>query len=92
MLLIVLAHLLDLATFALAANRLGIEGEGKPLARYAYHHAGLLGVIGLKVGGIAFVVWVIAGVTDSPGRSVAVGIIAALGVLGAATNLYALSR
>lgn len=88
---IVLAHLADLVTFLAAASVLPIEGEGNPLARYAYSHAGPWGVVALKVAGIALVLWVLNGVADSTGKSIAVGVIAAMGLLGAATNLGALA-
>ena len=88
---ILLAHALDLATFFLAASTYGIGGEGNPLARWAYSLAGYPGVAAFKVAGVAFVIYFLSGFPDTTGKSVAIGIIAGLGILGALSNLYAYS-
>jgi hypothetical protein len=90
--LILIAHALDLLTFIPAVGMYGIGGEGNPLARFAYDTAGLPGVMALKVTGVALALWMLAGVTDSPAKGIAIAIVAAFGFLGAASNLYAITR
>jgi uncharacterized membrane protein len=90
MLPIVLANLADLLTFICAASVLPIEGEGNPLARFAYARAGMLGVVGLKAVGVAVILAVLAGLGDSTGKSIAVGVLVALPLVGALTNTAAI--
>lgn len=88
---ILIAHSLDLVTFFLAAGTYGIGGEANPLARWAFALAGYPGIVALKVAGVGFVLYFLAGFPDTFGKSVAIGIIAGLGILGALSNLYAYS-
>jgi hypothetical protein len=86
---IILANFADLATFICAASVLPIEGEGNPLARWAYIHHGLLGVVALKLVGVTVVVGVLSGVADSPGKAIVASILVALPLIGALTNTAA---
>ena len=91
MIAIIVAHILDLVTFFGAVSIYGINGEANPLARAAYNSAGLPGVVFLKVAGIAIALSVISGLPESTGKTVGIVVIAAMGLLGAATNAYAIA-
>ena len=90
MIAILVAHSLDLLTFIPAVAVYGIDGEGNPLARIAYNAGGLWGVVALKLAGLSVVFAVLSGLPDSTGRSIAIAVIAGMGLLGACTNIGAL--
>ena len=87
--LIILANLADLLTFLCAASVLGLGGEANPIARLVYAHAGLLGIIGLKTGGIALVLALLH-VLSAPAPSWAIGLFVALPLFGAVMNTAAI--
>jgi threonine/homoserine efflux transporter RhtA len=61
--LVVVAPLLDLATFFPAIARVGIGAESNPLARALYQWDGPLGLAALKVAAIAILLLVLVRVT-----------------------------
>ena len=88
-LLIIFANLADLLTFACAASVLPISGEINPLARWLYVHGGLLAVIGLKIVGLAVILWVLSGIHDAGIRTFVVAGLVAIPLFGALTNTAA---
>lgn len=92
MITILIANLLDLATFLMAASMLPIEGEGNPLARVLYSNFGIPGILILKLAGLAVIALVLSGIAPSPGRTVAVVILVFLPLFGAFTNVYAVMQ
>lgn len=90
------AQALDLATFAAAVGRYGIGGEVNPVMASAYQALGLWGVAGVKAAGLLLVLLVVHAIDGaSPGSWVGPAVLAftiLVGLLGAATNLWALAQ
>jgi threonine/homoserine efflux transporter RhtA len=87
--LVVVAQLLDLATFVPAVARVGIGAESNPFARTLYQSAGPLGPAALKVTAIAIMLLALVRVARRfPTRLVAsAAVLAGIGLAGAASNL-----
>ena len=92
MLAILLANAADLISFLAAASVLPITGESNPIARSLYVSFGPMGIVLLKLAGLAIIAVTLAPIPPSPGRSVAVAVLVVLPLLGAATNVLALAR
>ena len=92
MIAILLANGIDLATFLVTASILPITGESNPLARSLYVSFGPLGIVALKLAGLAIIAVTLAPIHPSPGKSIAVAVLVILPLLGAATNVIALAR
>ena len=86
---VVVAQLLDLATFVPAVARVGIGAESNPFARTLYLAAGPVGPAALKAAAIAIMLLALVRVARRfPTRVVpAAAIVVAIGVLGTVSNL-----
>ncbi len=86
---VVVAQLLDLATFVPAVARAGIGAESNPLARALYLSAGPIGPAALKVGAIAIMLLVLMRILRRfPRYSLPPSaLLVAIGLAGAGSNL-----
>jgi hypothetical protein len=91
---VVVAQLLDLATFVPAVARVGIAAESNPFARTLYESAGPIGPALLKLAAVAVMLLALFRVARRfPGRVVPSAVIlTAIGLVGAASNLFGLIR
>jgi hypothetical protein len=86
---VVVAQVLDLATFVPAVARVGIGAESNPLARSLYLSAGPMGPAALKVAAISIMLLALVRVVQRfptfalPSAALLVGV----GLFGAASNL-----
>jgi threonine/homoserine efflux transporter RhtA len=86
---VVVAQLLDLATFVPAVARVGIHAESNPFARTLYELAGPLGPAALKAAAIAIMLLALVRVARRFPRRVvpSAAVIAGIGLFGATSNL-----
>ena len=86
---VIVAQLLDLATFVPAVARMGIGAESNPFARTLYQAAGPVGPAALKAAAITIMLLALVRVGRRfPTRVVpSAAVVAAIGLLGAASNL-----
>ena len=86
---VVVAQLLDLATFVPAVARVGIGAESNPFARTLYQSAGPLGPAALKAAAVAIMLLALLRVARRfPTRLLpSAAILAGIGLAGAASNL-----
>lgn len=92
---VVVAQLLDLATFVPAVARVGIGAESNPFARTLYQSAGPLGPAALKATAVAIMLLALVRVARRfPTRLVAsAAILVGIGLAGTASNvLFGLLR
>lgn len=82
-----LFQIADLATFAIAVDQIGIQGESNPLMATLYGSLGLFGVALTKVALMAYLTLILPRLHTL--RSVALIAVGGIGALGTATNLLA---
>lgn len=83
---ILLAAVADLLTFVCAAAVLPIAYELNPVARLLYVEAGVLGVVGYKLAGTAFVLALLSLLTDPTLRGIVIALAIGIPLGGAIAN------
>jgi hypothetical protein len=86
---VAVVELLDLVTFLPAAARVGIGGEGNPLARGLYLLAGPFGPAALKAAAIAIILLALARVAQRFPTLVfpSAALVSGIGLFGVASNV-----
>jgi hypothetical protein len=87
--LVALAMLADLITFAAVIETVGIGAELNPVMAAGYSQAGILAVAALKLAALAAIVLLVARVRTRRLRVLAAGIAIVVGLTGAASNVNA---